>query len=644
MKKYLLLALFAIVSLQVSGQTKQNLRILYVGGSSNLSSAASAERQAESAIQRTADFEQYLNQYFTHVTVVQGADYTEDMSAGYDVTIFDGLIKRTAEIKEELDSDGNQVNYYSARYLSDGFAYPAMLLADMGSRLGSGIGLKTDWYCLCMWDHALNFDLNHHIFKGPFPVTVTITEEPTPEAVYNYPYYHDGPIPDTVPMWRVQHFLRGGVQGARIGMVARPWGFLDSPDSEFISSGTCEKTLDAVAIGRHGNYFYWGFSASPGFMTDEAKQVFANAVVYTSTLKGKEVIARKFYERAATKEYVKEIIHSTSREGYEYGLTLADKVATGNEAMQRVALEKQARGEPLVGREAIMLNYRRPAPQAFEDYLRRGFRPAEKFDIYGTDPEEYHKFYLDNFPYLYGAAMFYKLIVDEDVKSLGIPNTDIRLLDKAISMLENNEDADKARRILDRYTLCTFETAKEWRNWYEANKSRIFFSQSGGWYFMVNTLDPDVQGNDYRAKAIHTASKAIMLNRTDHRNPVAAGAGLATMCSGEQLIVIKFAVHPGYHIYGYVSEEDPYTTTEIDITLPEGYRFTGNLISPPEQYYNSSGTTIWDGEFIFVRPIEGVGAGDIVIKYSYQCCDPQICFPPEERVISLRTTLVRSSR
>jgi len=308
-------------------------------------------------------------------------------------------------------------------------------------------------------------------------------------------------------MWRVQHFLRlEGQQGSgnRIGLVSRWLGFTDSPDSEFISSGTCEKSPLAVAIGRHGNYFHWGFSASPPFMTDEARQVFANAVVYTSTLKGERVIARKYHDRVATKEYVDEMLYFATRDHYNVEIARAAAVADSNEAILKVALEKQARGEPLVGRERSIIGYRRPPVQTYEDFLRRAL--GDKFERWGNDMEGYSRFYTDNLPYLYaGSLIFYDFIVDEDVKSLGIPNNDIRLLDKAISMLERNEDVAKARRILDRYTLCTFETAKEWRDWFEANKSRIFFTESGGWYFMVNTLDPNEPGNNYRAKAARRA-------------------------------------------------------------------------------------------------------------------------------------------
>ena len=73
----------------------------------------------------------------------------------------------------------------------------------------------------------------------------------------------------------------------RVGMVSRPGGFEDSPEAEIISGGVSGKTWDAVAIGRHGNFLHWGFAASPDDMTGEARDVFANAVVYMPVLPAK---------------------------------------------------------------------------------------------------------------------------------------------------------------------------------------------------------------------------------------------------------------------------------------------------------------------------------------------------------------------
>lgn len=94
---------------------------------------------------------------------------------------------------------------------------------------------------------------------------------PTPSDAFHYAYFMDEPVPDSVLMWKVQNKGYQTHEGFRVGMVARPWGFEDSPDAEYISSGVCAKTLDAVAIGRHGNFLHWGFAASPADMTEEAK-------------------------------------------------------------------------------------------------------------------------------------------------------------------------------------------------------------------------------------------------------------------------------------------------------------------------------------------------------------------------------------
>ena len=62
--------------------------------------------------------------------------------------------------------------------------------------------------------------------------------------------------------------------------------------------------------------------------------------------------------------------------------------------------------------------------------------------------------------------------------------------------------------MLERYTLCRFATPQEWRAWYEANKGRLFFTESGGWLFMVDTRDKSVPGNDYSAKEQKLAATA----------------------------------------------------------------------------------------------------------------------------------------
>ena len=102
--------------------------------------------------------------------------------------------------------------------------------------------------------------MEHPIFHGPFPVNLTMQMRPTPSDAFHYAYFMDSPLPDSISMWRVQTKGYMSQDGYRAGMVSRPWGFEDSPDVEYISSGVCAKTLDA--IGWKITMRRWSFTRS----------------------------------------------------------------------------------------------------------------------------------------------------------------------------------------------------------------------------------------------------------------------------------------------------------------------------------------------------------------------------------------------
>ena len=610
---------------------KSQLKVLYVGGSADIETVDSLELQ-ESIEARMASFEEMLKEYFETVKVVEGMDYAIEMSNDYDVTIFDGWIKELAPARRVYDEAGNLVDYASASYLPESFDRPAVMVAEMGETLGRSIGLKTDWYCLCLDADAHHFRAEHPIFHKPFPVKMTVTMQPTPEDAYHYAYFMDDPIPDSIPMWKVQTKGYKTDEGFRIGMVSRPWGFEDSPDAEYISSGVCAKTLDAVAIGRHGNFLHWGFAASPQYMTDEAKAVFANAIVYISQFAGQTPIARKYNDRIATREFLKETKYYSTREAWESSNKLTEEWNAQMLETQKIAKNKQAKGEELTPMEEISLQFEPQPAESFEDFLKK--RGEELFNRFGTNVQAYLDYYDENRDYFYGGEGMYNMVVDEDVKSLGIPNSDIRLLDKAIAMLETGQDVDKAQRILARYTLCRFSTPQEWRSWYEANKDRIFFTEAGGWLFMVDTRDKSVPGNDYSAKgqklaATEAAAPADNL-ATDDKNPVRAVMSVEEGANGNKVLVVKVKIHPGYHIYASVGQGDAFIPTTVDFVLPDGYEKTGDLQRSSFKGYGSTGTTIFEDKAEFRQEIKGNGSGTARCTLGYQCCDAHICFPPTE--------------
>lgn len=632
MKRYLILVGLLLCSCYWgwADEKKSGLKILYVGGAADITDGDSLALQ-KSVDERKAAFEKMLKHYFESVSVVDAKDYRAEMSDDYDVTVMDGVPKPITPEQRIKNERGEIVKYVPAGYLPVTFDRPMLLVGSMGEVIGRSVGTKTDWYCLCLDAHAHHFRAEHPIFHKPFPVKMTLGMRPTPSDAYHYAYYCDGPIPDSILMWRVQTKGYQTDPGFPVGMVSRPWGFEDSPEAEYISSGVCAKTLDAVAIGRHGNFLHWGFAASPKYMTDEAQTVFANAVVYISQFAGQTPIARKFNDRIATREYVKELVYLSTRAAWEERLESDRQWEARILENQKKALEKQAKGETLTREEQMDLGYQPQKPMSYEDFLKR--YQKQLFEKLGTDEAAYAEYYKENYDYFYGGEGLYNLVEDEDVKSLGIPNNDIRLLDKAISMLENGMEADKAKRILERYTLCRFSSPQEWRKWLTDNRDKIFFTEAGGWLYLVNTRDKNISGNDYTVKELQPAKKSVLA--TDDKNPVAIEAAVENLPDGSKCIAVRVKVHMNYHIYAKVATVDPYITTELKIELPQGYQKIGELQRPSFKALNDAGTTIYEGDVVFKQVIKGSGSGKANCTMTYQCCDNHICFPPVEKKMVL---------
>lgn len=614
---------------------KLPLKILYVGGATNWEKEAyaNAEEKAKDIEARKQSFGKMLSTYFASVKVIDAKDYTQASSSSYDVTIMDGTPPALSERSYERDATGRVTKVIPATYLTEDFDKPMVFIGSLGEPLGRSIGAKVDWYCLCLDAHAHSYRKEHAIFQGPFPVKLTEEERPTPNEAFHYEYFLGKPTPKQLPMWRVQTKGYATDPNFKIGLVARPWGFEDSPDAEYISSGVCQKTLDAVALGRHGNFFHWGFAASPEFLTTEAQTVLANAISYISKYNGKGIIARKYLDRRATKEYLKERKHYATKEAYTESLKTAKDFDTKMLATKKIAEEKKANDKELDPMETQSLQYTTAPIQTYADFLKR--YQKELFDKFGEDEKAYIAYYDKNYDYFYSEDANYVITLDEDVKSLGIPNTDQRLLEKCIQLLESNQDVAKAKRILARYTLLNFTTPKEWRLWYEKNKNKIFFTQTGGFYFMVDTHDKNEPANNYKARQERDYS-SITPKETDHNNPVRVAVGLIDLGNNKKEIVVKVNIHTGYHIYANVARNDPYIKTDLVFSLPEGVKAIESLQKPSFKYFSDNGTTIYEDEIIFKQVVDVSGKGNVVVKFNYQCCDSQICFPPTEETLLLK--------
>lgn len=502
MKNYIkliatLVLVLCITTIKAQDIDKQDISVLYVGyssekpmpenlESSRISGGMTPERFKEEYGKRMPAFEELLNKYFIKVTSVDARDYNEEMSKAHDVTIFDQAPDMIKDRVIHNDPEtGKFISMEPAKFVSDDFDSPSVFIGHTSSVIGASLGSKLDWYCLCLDRHAHHIKTEHAIFKGPYKTDITLEKKATPKGVLKA--FDGQDVPEEIPMWEVNSEGYKDGKGFRVGMVARGWGFEDSPHSEIISSGVCTKQKTAVALGRHGNFFLWGFAGSPDYMTEEAKRVFVNAIVYTHEHADDKMIVRKYNERIATKQYIDEMIFYTTEKSYlSYVEFLKDFNENSLKEKEKLK-EKKASGKDLTQVEKMILNSRPQEILTREGYLKKNIGRNSWSSITGLDTLAIRKYLNENRDYFYSEPdAFYEIKVDEDVKSLGVANTNIAVLDKAITMLEDNADADKAYRILMRYTLEDFKTAKEWRTWFNTYRDKLFFTEVGGYVWMVN--------------------------------------------------------------------------------------------------------------------------------------------------------------
>lgn len=404
--------------------------------------------------------------------MIYGEAYKEEMSDNYDVTVFDALIHQRDGKMPEWYNNNNRPDYFSEDYDA-----ATVMIAGVGGALTGNMKLKIDWLCNCLYSHAFDMDRDHPIFNTPYKVALTLEKQKHKRGIFRY--YSGKDAPEEAMMWRVQNVDRE--EGYPPGIVSNP-GFGDSPDAEKISGGPCIKSINATALGRHGNFFQWGYRASPMHLTEEAKLALINTIHYMAKFKGhKPYVEKKAPHRLAALDE----IYMASDKGYAKSLKSRIKFLTDyNKAMARKLADK-----PHPHDKFIYYNRDLTFPSRVK-YLKKV--PKEVIEKYVDDWNAYVKYYEDNMGYLgmsepkkiYGKT-YYDVVIDKDLQKLGIANNDIKLLDKCIIMLEQEGQAELAQKLLEKYTTEKFTTAKEWKKWLKKNRSKLFFTEVGGYKWMV---------------------------------------------------------------------------------------------------------------------------------------------------------------
>jgi len=559
---------------------------------------------------RMADFKAFLEQRFTEVKVVDVADYKPEMSDKVDVTLM----------------DAGPVN------MPANFNRPMVLMHAMAPNVGLPLALKFDWYCQCLDNDALNIKTDHPIFNTPNAVKLTMVKKATPGSFFNG---HQGAkTPKEMEMWQVVKQGFSSKEPYLIGMVSHGEGFNDSPDAESISGGVCLKNAEAVAFGRQGNYFMWGFAGSPDYMTDEAKDVFVNTICYIKKFDRQPAIVKKV--QIETRSGIDELIYRLNKDLYNQAIVSRREGNLRMLKMQQELKDKKAKGEDIGhGNEMFLKMPVTNDTQSFEDYVK-GFAGDSLFRLFGTNISLYHKYYRQNYEYFYPSGV-YTLQLDHDAQKLGISNRKIALLDRCIDLLESGKDVAMAQRLLERYTTQNFTKATDWRKWLDQNRNSLFYTESGGFKFMVNTYGKNSPAGEQQS---YHLTKAITGGEPTTADPVSVSARFIPGNGNKKdSLLIEAKILKGWHIYAYVSKDNPFVVTETRLELPEG--------ATADKDWKTTAAIPYPGNqemFIF----EGKASFRLLIDYSqakagskikcglyYQVCDETKCYPPKEKILEI---------
>lgn len=594
---FLALAVVLAIGLRAEAEDRIPIKVLYAGHPGS---------------DREKDFVGLLESHFTQVETTDYRAFREEQAEGHDVVIFDWsrfcIRDKNGEVVRE---DRPPIPPISQEY-----DRPTILIGGNGVRVIRPLHLKIDWMCLCLDDLAHNVATEHEIFHSPLEVNPTFEDVPTPPL---YPPLNSGkPIGPTIHAWRVQTEKFPEVDP---GLVSEGYGFDDSPDAEIISSGLNHKIPAAVALGRQGNFFLWGFSASPRNMTPEGRRCFINTVCYI----------KKF-------DCQKPIVH-VSENPFTRGRALM-----GAHFFSKILLDPDAL-------RRMLPELAESDPEQFEKYREIELSDLDKWfpeDVYRRakkDPQVFATWTEENYDWLRPGTDHEGLIeiaVDEDAKSLGLSNHDVKLLETCVHLLEQNKQLDLARRLLTRYTDQTFEDASAWRAWLDAHRDRLFFSESGGYKFHVApaSLVPP--------KRLDRTPLSVSASPT-HRNPVVVEAECSPnrIRPGETFeLIIRIRIAPGWHISAVAGSKGPEIPTRLTVTLPEGIEPDGEW-TRPKPIPGPEGSLWYAKTAEFRRRLrvpQSAAAGTLTVTCTlgYQACDAFSCREPARMEIRANAVVIKN--
>jgi hypothetical protein len=542
------------------------LRVLYVGSGNGIAHVAlpgvtDEDRKIKNTA-RAAAFREFLSSQFTKVDTCTAAEFSAERAQAAEVLVLDDRLPAAA---------------------ARAFTRPAVTIGMAGVRNCILRGSKFDWLCACLDNRLHDLRSDHAIFRGPRPVSPTLVDEidlETQRPVRSWTVH--------APLMVSEPFLPG--------LVVSGEHLLEAEDSEIISGGINLKGDHGIALAREANIFHWGPAGDPRIMTEEARRVLVNTIVYMKQFDG---------------------------------------------AVQTVRRGVKHRGDAMGAIDSPYFT-----PQLLAEWV-----PDDVIKQTNRDQAKLKAIYEGQESFIWVPPGTSALSIDEDVRALGIPNNDIRLLEKCISQLDDESASARARRVLTRYTGLAFGGQAEWSDWLKANRKQLYFSDSYGYRFFTGPAGAGPMQDHVR----NVVAAFVQPNTTDAA-PVSVAAGFATANDlsyvgiGDRMtLVVRMRIREGWHAYASVPEGNPMIPTQLDVKLPTSLRWAGEWRMSPVpasgEKDKKGGAVEQQGDVLFVRSLYLAGMpqhedGKITVRgeLHFQACNALRCLPSATLPVEAQVT------
>lgn len=272
----------------------------------------------------------------------------------------------------------------------------------------------------------------HAIWSLPTPFPGQPKALPVPEA-----WRDELPGQATVEMIP----LVADAAGLSAGWCTYDWGF-DAPDVEVFCGGQNEKTVTAAAFWRQGFLVHFGFEPGPARLNDAGDAMLLAAIHYAARCKDDRPVTR---------------------------------VVSPFKTQKRAAMPREKAKAGLASEQGLQSWLDGPVLVELADLAveARAARFAEVM------------------PFLVADAA-HRLEVDPVLRAWGVGNRDLAFFARCEQALQaGGDEAKQARALLERYVPSgpgATATVAAWTQWIAAHRDHVFFTDVGGYRWLVDPL------------------------------------------------------------------------------------------------------------------------------------------------------------